>query len=178
MMRSRLPFFRAFSLAAPLLISVMLGGVGAGIGVAHAQDPKSEIHVPPPARFAMDGLIPITISGPSEVAVGIDPAHLSIGTDNIVRYVLVARSASGAQTVTFEGIDCKSASTRVLARWNANTQEWRVLDSSEWKSLYDDRGSRYAKAMARGGVCDGPTPTMPLSGMIRALKTGRTSYND
>lgn len=148
--------------------------------VAHTQDipaNKEEALVPPPARFATTQLIPVHISGPSELTVGIDPANLSIGPDKIVRYVLVARSTHGAEAVTFEGIDCKSASTRVLARWNNKTDTWRVLESTEWKSLHDDRGSRYAKALARGGVCDGPTPTMPLSSMISAIKTGRTSYN-
>lgn len=160
--------------------------MGAGVCViaaltqAQAQDLSSEreeARVSPPTRFATTQLIPVLIPGPSELTVGIDPAQLSIGPDKIVRYVLVARSTSGAEAVTFEGIDCKSASTRVLARWNGSTNTWRVLDGTEWKSLYDDRGSRYAKALARGGVCDGSTPTIPLSNMISAIKTGRMSYN-
>jgi hypothetical protein len=146
--------------------------------VAHAQDNKPEINTPPPAAFSIpEKLIPIAIAGPSELSVGIDPAHLTIGSDDIVRYVQIARSSNGSVTVSFEGINCKSASTRVFARWNTSTQQWKLLETSEWKSLNDDRGTRYAKAIARGGACDGPTPTVPLSSMILALRTGRTSYN-
>jgi hypothetical protein len=173
--------YLAFSRASLVRLTLARGLWGLLCGLScvavSAQEDRQEALVPPPASFATDQLIPVTVAGPSELKVGIDPKQLSIGPDKIVRYVLVAQGSNGLLTVTFEGIDCKTAATRVLARWNVGTQQWRVLDTSEWKSLNDDRGSRYAKALARGGVCDGPTPTTPLSSMMLALRTGRTSYN-
>jgi hypothetical protein len=143
-----------------------------------AQEAWSETQIQAPAVFSTDKLITVPQSGPSELVVGIDPNSLSVGADEVVRYVLVARSASGALNVSFEGIHCKSARTRVLARWNTVAQQWRVSDTSEWKNIHDERGSRYAKTLARTGVCDGPTPNTPLSHMTHALKMGRMSHNE
>jgi hypothetical protein len=78
----------------------------------------------------------------------IDPATLSVDDKGIVRYVLVARSASGVQNVTYEGLRCDSVEYRVYAlgrsdgSWSRSRTGWRPLDARSaqpWQlTLYSD----------------------------------------
>ena len=45
-------------------------------------------------------------------AVLIDQRTQAIGEDGVVRYVLVVRSASGAESVSFEGLRCATGERR------------------------------------------------------------------
>ena len=62
----------------------------------------------------------------------VDPASLSVGSDRIVRYVMLARSPDGAENVTFEGIRCPSeyriyAVGRQDGTWGGRASEWRSI---------------------------------------------------
>lgn len=128
----------------------------------------------PPERFATTKLIPLFIPGPSQLEFGVDASSVSLGDDQVVRYVLVAKSATGAMNVSFEGIHCKSATTKVFARWNGQAEVWKVLDNSGWKPLAgDSRGTRHASILAQSGMCDGPMPNKPLPKMLKELTTGK-----
>jgi len=53
-----------------------------------------ETEAPPPPPLRTTGLIPIDVAG-SSLRFGVDPASISVGADRVVRYVVVATSASG-----------------------------------------------------------------------------------
>lgn len=128
----------------------------------------------PPQYFSTSKLIPIFISGPSQLEFGVDPSSVTLGDDQVVRYVLVAKSVSGAMNVSFEGIHCKSATTKVFARWNGKAETWKVLNESFWRPMSGDgRGTRHASILAKGGMCDGPGPNKPLPKMIQELTNGK-----
>jgi hypothetical protein len=68
----------------------------------------------------------------------IDASTLSVGSDRIVRYVLVVRTSGGASNVSFEGINCKEltwkhyATGRSDGTWTksrAARTEWRPIEN-------------------------------------------------
>jgi hypothetical protein len=62
----------------------------------------------------------------------VDAASVSVGDDRIVRYVLLVRSPSGAENVSFEGIRCPGeyrvyAVGRPDGGWGGRATEWRPI---------------------------------------------------
>ena len=89
--------------------------------------------MPPPA-LERARLVEVKLNslGDSDFRYYVDWGSVSAGEDRIVRYVLVARSASGAENVTFEGIRCQGE-YRVYAvgkpggGWGGRPTEWRPI---------------------------------------------------
>lgn len=140
--------------------------------VAWAQPVHVEIRVEPPAQFQTTDLISVPLSGPGQLVFGVDPSSLSVTEDQVVRYVLVGQRPQGAVNVVFEGVNCKTGQTRVLARWN-EASGWKPT-VSEWRALLEERGTRPAAALARNGLCEGATANTPVSRMVRSLRNGPT----
>jgi hypothetical protein len=97
-----------------------------------AQRNWREIEVVLPALPQQKDLLPFFVSSASSVQFYIDSASLSAGADGVVRYVLVARSAQGAQSVSFEGIRCSTSEYRIYATggsggWLRSTSPWRPI---------------------------------------------------
>ena len=94
---------------------------------------------------------------------------MSAGEDRIVRYVLVARSASGAESVSFEGIRCQSREYRVYAvgqpegGWAGRASEWRPIPR-QWNSSQ--------AALARQYFCPGRAAIRTSSEGQEAVRAG------
>jgi hypothetical protein len=78
-------------------------------------------------------LIPFFVTSASEFRFYIDGGSLSVGKDRIIRYVLVARSRSGANNVSFEGLNCQTNEYIVYAigtqgKWVTRTNQWRSIE--------------------------------------------------
>jgi hypothetical protein len=94
-----------------------------------------------------DHLLEFTIAAVTNFRFFIDASSLSVGSDGVVRYVLVARSPSGAQNVSYEGIRCKGASYRLYATgrrdgtWTrARDDGWRPIgrEPTDWRRALND----------------------------------------
>jgi hypothetical protein len=127
--------------------------------------------VPPPARFSVERLQPFEVSAGSSLRYGIDPDTLRVDPDGVVRYVLVARSDAGALNVLYEGIHCKAASVKTYARWD-NQSAWNTSADPAWRPLAFSGPTRHAMRLARGGLCEGPTPNGTPAQMLRTLQAG------
>lgn len=79
-------------------------------------------------------LVALEVGAATDFRFFVDATSLSVGRDGVVRYTLVARSRSGAENVSFEGIRCKSGSVRAYAfgqggaRWSARGTPWRAIE--------------------------------------------------
>jgi CNP1-like family protein len=87
---------------------------------------------PPPLERSRLVEVKLHVSAGTDFRHYVDWGSVSIGQDRIVRYVLVARSASGAENVSFEGIRCQGE-YRVYAvggpggGWAGQPSEWRPI---------------------------------------------------
>jgi len=89
-----------------------------------------EAEVALPAYPRRDALIEFQISNPGSFRYFVDPAAISIGKDEVVRYTLVVRSNSGVENVSFEGMRCAVGTYKVFAygndgKWTPARQDWR-----------------------------------------------------
>ena len=123
---------------------------------------------PPPLDRAK--LVEVKLHGAatSEFRYFVDWSSVSAGADRIVRYVLVARSPSGVENVTFEGIRCPGeyrvyAVGRRDGDWGGRPAEWRSIPVSANSSQ---------AALARQYFCPGRHPVLTSEEGQRALRTG------
>jgi CNP1-like family len=131
---------------------------------------QSDEQVVPPPRLDKARLVEVksTLAADTDFRFFVDPASVSVGTDRIVRYVLVARSPSGAENVTFEGIRCPGeyrvyAVGRSDGSWAGRPSEWRPI-------VRDPRVSQ--ATLARQYFCPGRHAIRSSEEGERALRAG------
>lgn len=132
----------------------------------------AESTVVPPKVFSTDVLQPFEVTRNSALAYGIDPRTLVVGDDGVVRFVMVARSASGALNVLYQGIRCATAETKTYARLS-DKGSWNTSSDIKWQALSFRGPTRPAMMLARQGVCEGRTITGNPEKILATLKTDR-----
>ena len=121
--------------------------------------------------FDVSRLIEIDMGQRFSLVYAIDPQTLSVGSDGILRFVMVARSSSGAVNAFYEGLRCSTAEGRVYARHNPSSG-WQTASTSEWKPLLQTTGMLHVLQFARQGGCDGAAPQRSVRIVIDQLKSG------
>jgi hypothetical protein len=135
-----------------------------------ADDPDwREVEAPAPPALKLQGLNPLEVDG-SGLRFGIDPASIAIGEDGIVRYVVVATSASGVVNAMYEGIRCGSGDYKLYARHSASGG-WQVVKNGDWRSLWERPGSRHTLLIARAGACMGRAANRSAANIVQDLRT-------
>ncbi len=146
--------------------------------LTHAQtsypDEKAwtETVVAPPASFSTEALIGFEVLKASSLAYGIDPNTLTVGEDGVVRYVMVARSSSGALNVLYQGIRCATAETKTYGRLS-DKGAWNTSPDAPWQELSFRGATRPAMILARQGICEGRTVTGNAPKILATLKSVR-----
>lgn len=156
---------------------------GAGLGTAHAQayldaaDWK-EIETPPPPAFDVTKLVTFEVSSNSALTYGIDPAAVMISTvDGVVRYVLVAYSASGSKNVMYEGLRCSTGEVKTYARYTPDGR-WVPVTEPKWRSVFDISTPRHPLRFARAGACDSGAPVGTVRELVAKLKKPALRFAD
>lgn len=152
---------------------LLLLGLALSASTAFAQlvelDPDwREEAVPPPPAVRSEGLIPLEIPG-STLRFGVDPATIAIGSDRIVRYVVVASGSSGAINALYEGIRCNTGEFKVYARYTPGG--WTATPDTPWRSLREPPISRHSLTVARNGACIGGGTNTSVTQIVRDLRT-------
>lgn len=130
--------------------------------------------IPPPPAFDVAKLLTFEVSAASSLVYGVDPATLSIADDGIVRYVMVATSASGVRNVFYEGLRCSSGEFKTYARYTPEGT-WIKVTRPEWRSVFGNLPSKHALQFARSGACDNMTPASSVNEIVRRLKASKFS---
>ncbi len=106
----------------------------------------------------------------------VDRSQLAVGKDGVVRYVLVVRSPSGAESATFEGIRCDTRERRLYASWHAKGG-WAPLKNSNWQFMGQSAYNRPRAALAEDYFCDGNAPPRDRKAALIRLEGG-AEYTD
>lgn len=134
------------------------------------QDPDwKELDTPPPPAFVLTRLVPFDVNTGSALKFGVDPGTFSIGTDGVVRYVVIAQSASGTVNAIYEGLRCATAEVRTYARHTPGAG-WHAAGDSEWKPLSISPATRHSLMFARQGGCNGRSAPRSTEQIVRDLK--------
>jgi hypothetical protein len=124
-----------------------------------------------PAYPKSGDLIEFEASAASPFKFFVDSQSIIAGSDGAVRYTLVARSPSGAESVSFNGLRCKTYAHRVYATGRAD-KTWAPVPNSEWKALQLKTVTRQHIALMRDFFCPAGTPIVTREEGIQALRQG------
>jgi hypothetical protein len=123
---------------------------------------------PPPLERSRLVELKLHVSADTDFRYYVDWGSVSAGQDRIVRYVQVARSASGAENVSFEGIRCPQeyriyAVGKPEGGWTGHASEWRPIAFTANSSQ---------AALARQYFCPGRAAIKTSEEGQRAVRAG------
>lgn len=133
--------------------------------------PWEEIAVQLPLAPKTENLIPFLVSATATQRFAIDADSLTVGTDGIVRYTLVAISESGARNVSYEGIRCQSYERKLYA-FGRPDGSWSRSRRDTWERIHSNETNRYHAALFKDYFCNEST----VAGNARDIVT-RIRYN-
>ena len=135
--------------------------------LAKAGDDASTVALPPYPRA--EDLIEFPVDGVPgfRFYVAANSVAVSRQRDGIIRYVLVARSSEGAESISYEGLNCRSAEYRSYAGGQAGA--WRI-QQVPWRPV----AARKAQAtLMREFFCPRHVAIADGAEGVMALRSGR-----
>lgn len=125
-----------------------------------------------PAYPRQEDRVEFFVSSANPFRFFVDRASLSIGTDGVVRYTLIARSTSGSESVSYEGIRCKSGIHKVYAYGRTADRAWVPSRGAQWREIETRSVNRQHNALQRDYFCPQRIPILTPEEGIDALKRG------
>lgn len=131
------------------------------------EKPWQEQEVEPPAAPKPEDLKEVYVSAVATNKYFIDASTLAVGSDEVVRYVLVVLTAGGATNVSFEGMHCKEKRWKHYASGHADGS-WSKARNPVWRSIENKTVNRHHAALSRDYFC-------PNANAIRDADDGRNA---
>ena len=126
--------------------------------------------VPLPPAFNVDKLVTFEVSPNSSLVFGVDPASISISkSDGVIRYVMVAASASGTHNVMYEGIRCSTGEFKTYGRYSPEGH-WNLVNNAEWRTMFGNMPSKHPLRFAQAGACDNAALPASVNVLVGRLK--------
>jgi len=116
-------------------------------------------------------LIEFYVSAATSNRFFIDGKTLSVGSDGVVRYVLVVLTSGGATNVTFEGMRCGVREYRIYATGHRD-RNWGGMRSGEWRAIENKPVNRHHAALSRDYFCPLGNPIFKADEGRDALRRG------
>jgi hypothetical protein len=118
---------------------------------------RSDAQVVLPALPRNENLVEFWVSNSSSFRFFIDTASVSVDDNHVVRYTLVARSATGVANVSYEAMRCAEGQYKVYAyqvgdRWQPRESEWKRIEPNTVQRWHDELRFRYFCVSKRGGL--------------------------
>jgi hypothetical protein len=121
-----------------------------------------------PAPPSDSDMIPFFVSAASDFRFAIDQKSLSIGTDGVVRYTLVATSDRGARNITYEGIRCETREYKIYALGDGSGKFTERYDPV-WKRIDEAATNRQRAALFKDYLCPSGIPAR-VKDVVATLK--------
>jgi len=116
-------------------------------------------------------LISFAVSATTDFKFFIDSASLSVGDDGVVRYTVVARSASGVDNVSYEGIHCRDGTYKVYAFGQSNGT-WRRNPLAQWRPVEAGSVMLWRQVLRNNYFCPQNLRIRDATEGLAALKRG------
>jgi CNP1-like family len=167
------------------LVAFVIAAIAAGAAAQSPLMPKDNVgfeeeapwqelkEVEPPAFPRQENLLEYYVGPATANNYFIDASTLSVGSDGIVRYVLVVRTAGGATNVSFEGINCKELTWKHYATGRSDGTWVKVHDNrAEWRPIENKPVNRHHAALSRDYFCPARNPIKSAEEGRNALRLG------
>ena len=133
--------------------------------------PPVELEVKLPALPKAANLLEFQPSAASTNRFFIDAESISVGTDGIVRYTLVVKSPSGAQSISHEGIRCDTIEQKYYA-FGRSDGTWGAARAGEWKRIVYKEVNRQHGVLYSNYFCPDGGPIRAAAEAIQRFKYG------
>lgn len=137
-----LPFFAGFPVAHGA------NGADEEEGVGKWRESAVEFPAPP----LNENLLQFYVSAATDNRFFIDGSTLAVGSDGVVRYVVVIETSGGARNVTFEGLRCATRERRLYASGRADGS-WSRSRNDQWSKIQTSAANRYHAALYLDYFC-------------------------
>ena len=130
---------------------------------------ETEVAFPPyPGE---EHLTKVQLSGPTSFAFLVDTESIRVDEDGVVRYTLIARSPSGSDNVSFEGMRCETGEYKPYA-FGSVDNTWLRASNGEWSLIRKQRANDIRYGLYRYYFCPYGVPQRDAGRAIAALKQG------
>jgi hypothetical protein len=128
---------------------------------------ETEVKIPiaPPSK----DLKPFYVSATTQLKFALDAPSIVFGKDEVIRYVVVITSSSGAQQVTYEGIRCEKYEWRLYATMQKDGR-WHKTPNSRWQLIKNTSYNSYHAALVRDAFCENAIPRRSAKEIIPLLQ--------
>ena len=130
----------------------------------------SEIDLELPKEGPSNDLRTFYVSNTTSLIFEVDAKSISIGKDDVIRYIMVITSPSGARQITYEGIRCEKYESRHYASYQILEKRWVKNPYSKWDIIHGGGRNRYHAALAQDAFCDFKNPRRNREEILRLLK--------
>jgi len=134
--------------------------------------PWQEIAVQLPAAPKPENLAPFYVSATATQTFAIDTESLTVGSDGVIRYTLVAVSDAGAKNISYEGIRCATYERKLYAFGQADGS-WSRSRRDQWERINNNASNRQHGALARDYFCVEKTVAGTAKDMIERIRYNR-----
>jgi len=174
--------FSATRISFSIRLSMVALSLLAGSCVAHAQSTRAvpdvlfdedkvwseqAVNLPPAPKAA--SLIEFAVGPSKTLRFAIDTDSLSIGSDDVVHYTLVATSSSGVRNVSFEGIRCTTFEIKHYA-FGRDDGSWVQSQRNAWSAIQTANQNSAQATLARDFFCRGNAVDGRVPNLLRKFR--------
>ena len=128
-----------------------------------------EAEVTLPTTSPSKDLRPFYVSPSTPNTFAIDAKSLSFGKDEVLRYIVVITTPTGAKQITYEGIRCEKGEWRLYASMQPDGK-WIKSPSSRWLPIQYNNYNRYHSALYQDAFCENSIARRKTEDILRLLK--------
>lgn len=147
---------------------------GAVMGQTHSDDSEEKPWVEQDLRLPPfpkpENLIRVPLESMKSFEVAVDATSIDIGLDGVIRYVMIARSQSGGENVSFEGIRCETRERKLYAIGKSD-KTWAIARAPAWGGYAANLRSHHNE-LSREYFCPRLARVTSVSDAIKNIRRG------
>ena len=124
-----------------------------------------------PAHPKQENLIQIYVSPTTTFRFFVDAASISVSETGPIRYTMIARSPSGAENLSYEGIRCAPPERKLYA-FGRPDGTWSKARSPRWVPISEGQANRQHAALAEDFFCPQGARVRTTEDALRVLRQG------
>jgi len=136
----------------------------------------TEVQAQLPPYPKKDNLVRFEVSSSTSNTFYIDYPSISAANDGVVRYTVLIRSPSGAETVNYEGMRCETGERKLYAFGHAGG-EWSKNRYAKWEPIPARQASSHQRELFFHYLCS-VNVAGNLKKMQDAVKRGGVAYGE
>jgi len=148
------------------------------VSTAQPKAPWSEMNAPLPPYPQAANLAEFKLSGGTSFKFFADLTSVRVDADGVVRYTVIARSASGIENVSFEGIHCESGEYKVYAYGSTDDRTWILSRNPKWQAISGTSNNNLRQSLRLYYLCPNGLPHNNAKDAVAVLKSGRPYFGD